>query len=162
MITLRTVEIETDEDADSLLTNLKGNTERFHSRFYKFSFFKTNVGGQWFGQIDFEQRQFELLRNKGQTEFGPYYSGIVCKGEITKKLNGSLIKINLQPTGYIFFNNLVLMISLIIGVTLIPIDVLFELWWVVLIWTVGLILNFVQLTRELNKTESRLIEYFDR
>src|SRR5687768_15262433 len=100
MITLRTVEIETEKDADSLLTDLQWHTERLKIiplNFFYF-FFKSNVSRQWLGQIDREQRQFKLLRNKGQSEYGLKLSGIVIKGQITKKLNKNLIKISLQPT----------------------------------------------------------------
>lgn len=164
MITLRTVEIETKKDSESLLTNLQWHTESLEIiplNFFYF-FFKNNVSRQWLGQIDHGHRQFKLLRNKGQVEFGVRLSGIVCKGLIIEDSNKNLIKINLQPTGYIFFNNLLLILVTIIGVVAIPIDMLTEYWWALLIWTLLLISNFIFLTNDLNKTEDKLIEYFDR
>lgn len=164
MITLRTVEIETEKDAESVLTNLQWHTERLEIiplNFF-FFFFKINVSRQWLGQIDRGSRQFKLLRNKGQSEFGVRLSGVVCKGLIIEDNNKNLIKINLQPTGYIFFNNLLLSLVTIIGVVLIPIDILTEYWWAFLIWTLLSLSNFIFLTIDLNKTEDKLIEYFDR
>ncbi len=164
MITIRTIKIETEKDVDSLLTNLQWHTERLKiiplNLFY--FFFKNNASRQWLGQIDRGHRQFKLIRNKGQFELGVRLSGIVCRGQIIKDANKNLIKINLQPSGWVFLNILGITIMTIIGFVLIPFDILVEYWWAVLIWTISPISSFIFLTIDVNKTEDRLIEYFDK
>ncbi len=143
MITLRTLEIETEKDVDSLLTNLQWHTERIKiiplNLFY--FLFKSNVSRQWLGQIDRGKRQFKLLRNKGEFEFGARQSSIVCKGQIIEDSSKNAIKIDLQPTGYIFFNNLLLSLLTLVGIGVVPIDMLTEYWWALLLWTLLLTLN---------------------
>ena len=163
MITLRTIEIKTEKDTDALLTNLQWHTEKLKivSLNFFYFLFKNNVSRQWLGQVDRGHRQFKLLRNGDSSEFGVRLSGIVCKGHIVEISKTNFIKIYLQPTGYVFLNNLGLCVTTIIGLYLIPFDALKEYWWTVVIWTALLILNFIYLAIDLNKTANKLVEYFE-
>jgi hypothetical protein len=54
MITLRTIELETEKKADTLLSDLQWNTDKVEIGFlnFFFFFFKMNVQKGWLGQID--------------------------------------------------------------------------------------------------------------
>ncbi|MFN8312307.1 MAG: hypothetical protein U0289_05830 [Cyclobacteriaceae bacterium] len=162
MITLRTIELETDKNADTLLTDLNWDTDKVAIGFMNFFyfFFKTNIQKNWLGQIDSRQKTFRIVRIKSSSDFGIKISAIVSRGQVFTDTERTMIKIDLQPNAFVFFNLLVLSILTVLGLYFIPIEDLKGSWWVATIWLSLFVSNFVFLIRDLNKTESKLTEYF--
>ena len=162
MITLKTIEIETNKDADSLLTHLQLLSEE--PKMTSFSLFYSNfikgASMQWVGKTDRSNRSFKLMRTKGH-DFGVSLSHVLLKGTITDESTANLITIKLQPTTAVFLNNLLLTLLPIIAIILIPFETVKEMWWVFLFWTAGLLFNFISLGIDLNKTKTKIIELFD-
>jgi hypothetical protein len=163
MITLKTFEIETQKDVDSLITNLQLHTRRLEITSLNFFwyFFLNSVTNQWVGETDRARRKFRLLRNIGQPEIGVRLSRVVIKGQIIEESNRNLIKVRLQPTAFVFLNDLALGLLAIAGVVLIPVDTLVEYWWAFAIYTILLIFNLISLAKDCTKTEAKIIEFFN-
>ncbi|MFN7600625.1 MAG: hypothetical protein ACK5R0_04420 [Bacteroidota bacterium] len=164
MLTLRTIEIETEQEPDSLLTNLQWNTERIKiiPMNLFFFLFKNNVVKQWLGQINRELRQFKILRNKAPNKLVVRISRIVINGHIITDSDKNIIKLRLQLTGHALWNLVSLTLMTSVGIVLIPTDILTENWWLLLMWLALITIDILILIIDLNKTENKLIEYFDK
>jgi hypothetical protein len=113
----------------------------------------------WRGEIDRTNKTFRLVPGTEETGFHAP-SRIVIRGEITSNGKKTSLKIKLQPTGSVFFNNAALITITIVTAILIPNNTFFSNWWIAIVWLLLLMGNFVRLNNDLNKTTKKLIQYF--
>jgi hypothetical protein len=158
LINLRTLEIEIPKDVELLLLHLHGHTGKMEITALNFPIYEfRDVPHTWRGEIDRVNKTFRIIRGSEGIWSPPL---TVVKAEITGHKKKTFLKIKLQPTGRVFFNNAALIIITIIATVFIPNDILFANWWIAILWLLALTLNFVHLAADLNKTTKKLIQYF--
>jgi hypothetical protein len=161
MITLRTFHYEVPKDPDTLLLHLRVHTTatEFVSNHFPIYGWMLDASNTWFGRANSTNRTFTLIRNREVSGF-PRPSAILIKGEIKFSENKSLVTIDLQPTGFVVFNNIFFWLLTIGAMILNPNEFLIEHWGFVLLWVLLFSTNYISLMIDLNKTTMKLSQYF--
>lgn len=161
MITLRTLNYEVAKDPETLLLHLRVHTTPTEvvSNSFPIYGWMLRDSNTWFGKANSTNKTFTLIRNREVMGFARP-STILIRGEIKFSDNKSLITIDLQPTGFVVFNTILIWSITIIAMVIIPNDFLVEHWEFVLIWFLLFSTNYISFIVDLNKTTNKLTEYF--